>query len=584
MSTVLLPVTSLELGQYVDPGPVVSSISHRDLAGLRVVFINMPLRESAVPNTTPEGPLMLATNLRDNYGVEASIIDLNAYRIKDQLAQERGLPNGRHLTLAEAEELIKKHILFHGEPNLVAFSGIITTLPWQKAVAKLIRRLLPDVFLVSGNGLATELRLGLFNYIPELDGVAHSEGDEVILKIAYDAKAIRDRGRTSAVNWGEVQPYYRGFINGRHRFLYDGGRPKDLDSLAIADLELLREDVNGNRLLECYIGNANWGVSANNSSATSFAMSRSTTFVSSRGCPHACDFCFRGAQGERTYGVFSGKRLARIFLSHIDKYGVDFIGMPDDNFAVTQKRIVQDIEPWLAPLKMRWGTHTRMDEAAGRHPKTGLVEDPKRIDSMAKAGCVYIGFGAESASPPVLEAMHKGGFILSNGMVTVKVDGREMEFPRSMVEGTENCEYAGIHANCTWIMAYPTETLANLKQSVAFMRWQEQFYAQCGKGPETVNKRMFTATWYPGTSMGNHPKVRQMLWEVFGIQFDQFDQPICDENFEQYVLELDDATKLLHNPKTGDPLNYSDMPMDVFLRARELVDSGRTLEILDLTG
>jgi radical SAM superfamily enzyme YgiQ (UPF0313 family) len=255
--------------------------------------------------------------------------------------------------------------------------------------------------------------------------------------------------------------------------------------------------------------------------------------------------------------------------------------MPDDNFAVNQKRVIKVWEH-LKGLGMRWGTHTRMDEAAGRHPKTGLVEDPKRIDLMAEAGCVYIGFGAESASPKVLEAMNKGGFILSNGMVTVEVDGQEMEFPRSMVEGTENCEYAGIHANCTWIMAYPTETLDDLKQSVRFMRWQEEFYGRQGKPPETVNKKMFVATWYPGTAMGNHPKVRQTLKEVFGIKFDRFNQPICDENFLNYVLDLDDATKILHDPSTGQPLNYSDLPMDVFLKARDLVDSDRTFEILDL--
>src|SRR6185295_1948166 len=80
------------------PADVVQDISHQDLAGARVVFINMPLRESARPNTTPEGPLLMATRLRDNFGVEASVIDLNAYRIKDGLAQERKLPYGRHLS------------------------------------------------------------------------------------------------------------------------------------------------------------------------------------------------------------------------------------------------------------------------------------------------------------------------------------------------------------------------------------------------------------------------------------------------------------------------------------------------------
>ncbi|MDO8676865.1 MAG: radical SAM protein [Candidatus Azambacteria bacterium] len=552
-----------------------------------VVFINMPLRETAVPNTTPQGPLLLATNLRNNYGVNATVIDLNGYRIKDQLAQKHGLPNGRHLTDEETFNLIKRHFEVHGEPDLVGFSGKITTLRWQEKVAKMIRQLAPDTFLVSGNGLATELKLGLFNYIPELDGVARSEGDDVIVKIAYDAKIIKELGLASAINSGKLAPYYVGEIGRRHRFLYEGDRPSNLDNIPFADLDLLKEDVFGNRLLEYYIGNAVWGTSANNSSATSFTMKRSTTFVSSRGCPYACAFCFRGAQGERNYGMRSPKNLVEEFKLHMEKYGVDFIGMPDDNFGVDYQRIVE-LVPLLKPLKMRWGTHTRLDESAGLRPKAGkpgeyIFEDPKRIDLMAEAGCVYIGFGAESASPSVLKAMNKGGFILKNGITDVRVDGKVYSFPRTMIEGIKNCDYAGIHANCTWIMAYPAETLEDLKISVAFIKWQEDFYTSTGKLPDSVNRRMFTATWYPGTAMLHHPKVTRMLNEVFGINFNPLTrEPICDENFHQYVLELDDATKLLHNPQTGEPLNFSDMPMDTFLKAREYVDCDETFKILEM--
>jgi len=541
----------------------------KSIQGMKVVFINMPLRETAVPNTTPQGPLLLATNLRDNYGVNATVIDLNAYRIKDELAQKRGLVNGRHLTDDETLNLIKRHFEVHGEPDVVAFSGIITTLRWQETVAKMIRKIIPDVFLVSGNGLATELKTGLFNYIPELDAVARSEGDDVILKIVYDAKLIKKHGMQSSILSGKLAPYYLGEINDRHRFMYAGDRPKDLDRLPFADLELIKTDVYGNQILQRYLDTPVWGTSANNSSATSFTMNRSTTFVSSRGCPYACAFCYRGAQGERHYGMRSAENLAAEFKLHIEKYGVDFIGMPDDNFAVNYQRIV-DLVPLLKPLKIRWGTHARLDES-------------DRFKLMAEAGCVYIGFGAESASPSVLKAMQKGGFILKNGFADVQVDGKTYQFPRTMIEGIKNCEYAGIHANCTWIMAYPTETLDDLKMSVAFIKWQEEFYASRGKSSDSVNKKMFIATWYPGTKMLNHPKVKRTLSDVFGISFNPLTgEPVCDENFHEYVLELDDATKLLHNPKTGEPLNYSDMPMDTFLKAREYVDRGQIFKILEM--
>ncbi len=518
-------------------------IGPKEIAGAKIVFINMPVRESARPTTTPEGPLLMAANLIQNYGVDASIVDLNVYR-----------PNGKYLSHNEVFQLLKDHIRIHGEPDIVAFSGIITTLRWQETVAKMIRKIIPDVFLVSGNGLATELKTGLFNYIPELDAVAHSEGDDVILKIIYDAKLIKKRGIKS---------------NDRRHLVYAGDRPKDLDKLPFADLELIKTDVYGNPILQWYLETPVWGAGAKNSSATSFTMDRSTTFVSSRGCPYACAFCYRGAQGERNYGMRSAKNLAAEFQLHIEKYGVDFIGMPDDNFAISHQRIV-DLVPLLKPLKIRWGTHARLDESA-------------EFRLMAEAGCIYIGFGAESASSSVLKAMKKGGLILKNGLMDVKINGKIYQFPRAMVEGIRNCENAGIHANCTWIMGYPTETLEDLKTSIAFIKWQEDFYASCGKSADSVNKRMFTATWYPGTEMGRWPKVQSILHEVFGIDFNPATgEPVCDENFRQYLLELDDAAKLLHNPKTGEPLNFSDMPIDTFVKARKYIDSGEIDKILEM--
>ena len=57
---------------------LVSGISHNEFSGLKVTFINMPLRESALPNTPPEGPLILSAILR-KFEADVHIIDLNGY-------------------------------------------------------------------------------------------------------------------------------------------------------------------------------------------------------------------------------------------------------------------------------------------------------------------------------------------------------------------------------------------------------------------------------------------------------------------------------------------------------------------------
>lgn len=551
------------------PSALVRELNGSALRGLKACFINMPLRESARPNTPPQGPGLLAARLRQ-YGADPTIIDLNAYRVKDSIAAARGLENGRHLSHAEALRLIEAHFNAHGEPDVIGLSGKITTLKWQAWTAHACRTLLKDVFIISGGGLATELKGALFDWIPELDAVGHSEGDDIMLLCAHDVKrSAKKRERMTD------SPYYSGEIGGRHRFIYAGDRPENLDALPFAAWDLLERDVLGNTPLQWYIETPVWGIDANNSSAANFTMKRSLTTVSSRGCPHACGFCYRGAQGERNWGIRHPHNLRDEAEWLIKTYGVDFIGFPDDNFAVSVKRC-QALPSAFEGLAFRWGTHTRLDECT-----------MDRLEPMALSGCIYIGVGAESASKPVLYRMQKGGHIVRKKGVErmTKVGG--FEFPTTMMEGVQNCREVGIHTNATWIMAYPGETLHDLQTSAAFIKWQEERYTS-GLSPGTpeyeiargsVNRRMFTATAYPGTTLFQDQKVQLMLTEHFGIAFDAKRNPIPDAAFRWYVEELDDATKVLHG-KGGAPLNYSDMPEDVFLEARAYADRGEIEKIL----
>lgn len=566
---------------YHHPAEAIQGLRRGDLKGLRVLLINMPLRESAVPNCAPNGLCILGAWLRD-FGAEVTILDLNVYRVRDEAAASRGMKNGRVLEYEEAEALLERHVGKTGEPDMVGLSGMITTLKWQEAVAKMVRRVAPDTFMVAGNGLATEFKAGLFNWIPELDAVGHSEGDFAILKIAMDALAIKRFGFQGALLGGKLEPYHLGEIDGRHRFLYDGGRPDDLDQVPLPAYDMIHYDVDGFPVLETYLRNEVWGIGANNSSATPFTMKRSINTVSSRGCPFACKFCFRGATGERNYGVRSAENFARELAYYHETYGVDFVGVTDDNFMVKRGRIAE-LETILAPFVqktgLRWGTHGRLDEAADLRPDAtgGKFNSPLRVDQMARAGCVYIGFGAESADKVTLEAMGKGGFILANGVE--KVNG--FEFPRTMLEGIKNTKRSGIHANCTWIMAYPGETLQHLKTTVGFILWQQDYYASFGDKPDSVNRRLFIATAYPGTEMFKEPKARAILSKNFGIKFDAQGDPECDENLRFYVGELDDATKIMHDQE-GRPLNFGSMDDDTFLRVRDLADQGQIEKVLDL--
>ena len=545
--------------------------------GTRVMLINTPIREAAAPNCAPLGVALLAGVLR-SAGASVSILDLNAYRVKDALADSRGLSeNGRFLTTEEANALIARHMIRHGEPHMIGLSGTITTLRWQRHVAQAAREYAPNALLVSGGGLATEFRRGLFQWIPQLDAVCAGDGDEMILQIAADARTIDEHGRVGSVLSGKLGPrLVEHERDGTLRMEYVGEPTKDLDGLPLPAWDLMHADVRGQRTLETYIRNPIWGAVARNSSATPIRMERSLNTVGSRGCPHRCRFCYENAQGG-VYRTRSARSIANEMRWMRDKYALDFIGMLDENFLTQSRRLAElPLEMERAGIlgKIAWGTHGRLDEAADIHPTSGPVRTgARRVDDLAKAGCAYIGFGAESASPRVLDSMGKGGFSLANGLV--ELDG--FQVPRSMVEGHKNTVEAGIHVNCTWILSYPNSKIEDEKASVAFINWQERTLGN----RDGVNRRMFQATAFPGTEMFRHERVRRRLSDGFGISFGPDGREIQDDALLKYVLALDDASKVLTD-NAGRPVFYGDTTEDEFLRMRELVEAGKSSEILNL--
>jgi len=581
---------------YIDPGTIISNFSSNELSGLRCLLINMPIREQAIPNNAPLGLCLIASNLI-KYGAHVEILDMNSYRIHDSDSIERGLENGRVFNMSEARETLEKYLsdeIF----QMVALSGLITTLKWQKIVVDIIREISPKSFLISGGGLATEFREELLNWIPELDAIAHSEGDEIALKIARDAKYIYEsRDNDKNINIEDiVLPAQVVSKNGRKYTIYEGGRPKNLDNVSDPAWHLLESDRFGNNILEKYIKIPVWGNTAGNSSAVdvtnkSLQMKRSLNSVSSRGCPFACKFCFRGAQGERNYGVRSAKNIFSELTKYKQKYNIDFLGFVDDNFAVSRKRIFEmqeEIGEWCKNNNLFWGTHARLDEAADikKVDEVSNVEfkSPLRVKGMYDSGCRYIGFGAESASPRILDRMGKGGFILTHGVRNVF----GYDVPVTMMEGIKNTVEAGINANCTWIMGYPSETLEDLKASIAFIKWQElilaskyekdseEYQLACG----SVNKNLFVATAYPGTEMFKEKTVQEKLSKGFGITFIN-NKPVCDSNLERYVEQLNDATDIIYTDDGG-LLQYSDISDQMFMEIRDRIENNDIFSILDL--
>ena len=374
------------------------------------------------------------------------------------------------LTPSQAAELLPV-------ADIYLLSGLITTYRWQKTLCSIIRTKFPGKPIVSGGGLASNIGSELIDWI-DCDGVAIGEGEYIAPAIIAHAKA------------GKVRHMYK-------------ANPPAIESLP----EFPWDKVEG---LEDYIKNPIWGGAAKNSSATPFTMHRSINIVASRGCPYGCRFCSRHMLGGRKYRAKPGKDLAKEVLALVDKYNLDFVGLTDDNF-VAHPDNAREFARAIGG-KVRWGCHARFDE----------MDDPELLADFRDGGCVYVGFGGESANPEILEAMQK------------KND------PEQMARVLGMCRLAGIHPNATWMMGWPGETREQVRDTAKFI---------LRHAPE--NKSIFVATAYPGTDLWD--EVKMAVLDKFGTT-------------ENYVSQLGDATKNV--------INFSGMSGEEFAEVRGYIEAG----------
>ena len=102
------------------------------------------------------------------------------------------------------------------------------------------------------------------------------------------------------------------------------------------------------------------------------------------------------------------------------------------------------------------------------------------------------------------------------------------------------CRKTGVHPNVTWMMGWPGETRAQVRETAQFILQ----YA-----PE--NKNLFVATAYPGTGLWD--MVESQVLGKYG-------------NLRNYVEQLGDATLPV--------MNYSAMPDEEFNEVVAMVRSG----------
>lgn len=167
-----------------------------------------------------------------------------------------------------------------------------------------------------------------------------------------------------------------------------------------------------------------------------------------RGCPYRCTFCSCSK-------VFPGKMRLRSVESVIaeirmliERYGAREILIWDDLFGISRPWALSLCER-LAPLGLSWSAWMRVDTV-----------DPELLAAMAASGCWHISYGVESGNQQVLESIRK--------QITVTQVRTAFAWTHA----------AGMEARATFILGFPGETAAMMRETIDLAVAIEADYAQ----------------------------------------------------------------------------------------------------------
>lgn len=167
---------------------------------------------------------------------------------------------------------------------------------------------------------------------------------------------------------------------------------------------------------------------------------RSTTILSSRGCPYQCTFCDKGIWGYQWRARSPTNMIEEINLLK-EKYKINCIWFNDDTFVINKKR-VEEFSKSMEDMDVIWFCHGRVN----------LMQSKDIFASMRKGNCRVISFGIESGDQKILDSMKK--------MITIEQIRNSVTYAKE----------SDIKVGGFFILGMPRETKETIEKTFSFAR------------------------------------------------------------------------------------------------------------------
>jgi len=213
-----------------------------------------------------------------------------------------------------------------------------------------------------------------------------------------------------------------------------------------------------------------------------FSGNRFLMVGTSRGCPFHCIFCADPTYYGHKLRTKSPERIVEELRRNVEEFGVRDFLFWSESFTLKREWTVKVLEAIIdSGLNISFVVNSRTDHV-----------DPELLDLLKKAGCWMIGFGIESGSQKVLDAVNKKISVEDN---------------RNAVIWSKE---AGLNVTAHVVLGYPGETEETMEETIDFVCNLPVDYAQ-----------FYCAVPFPGSEL--YGRAKEMGW-LNGSPWEMFEQ------------------------------------------------------------
>jgi anaerobic magnesium-protoporphyrin IX monomethyl ester cyclase len=301
------------------------------------------------------------------------------------------------------------------QPDIVGIYSMVTLSRNTFRIAGMVRSLLPGCLLVAGGPLPT---LYPEHYCEAFEAVFRGEADLSFPRFCrdyFDKKLTRSQLRNLPLD------QYEGLFIQRDGSTVENPvvhyRERELETFPLP----YRDDFDHSAYQKVWQEQDG---------------TKTTSIITTFGCPFSCDFCSRPVFGNR----FRRRNLDAVFeeIGQICRLGYDSLWIADDNFTLDLE-FLQEFCLRIAGQKISWSCLSRV---------TGIDEEITRL--MKGSGCRRVYLGLETGNQETLSLMKKQATV-EEGKDAVRLFHK-----------------AGIEVAAFFIVGYPGETIASIEETFRF--------------------------------------------------------------------------------------------------------------------